>query len=417
MKRFLLFAFLLFGSLLFCENKILAYEQLCSGEELFSNGNKYKVCNKQVYFDKDNRDNSSYILGDRGYSYSAGKILYAGKIDGYETFYSIGFHYYGIVYDDGIFSDKDMYSDMSFHGLITYSGKFEDNILVDQSGRYLINYFNEPGEYVFRQFIGGKVVSVIKVFVVDKKDLDLGVDKVYYDEVEINSSGVMYSDGGTLRISFNGGKHGFGNLVKVQVNKCEFKKQFNPELLIDSDDLDGCIRYNDYNDLTIFLYDGLGRMKSISRKFKINSTDIVVSLEDSVSKLVTSSRRVLVKSTPGYGGNLDENYNLYYWSTSAIDKLTYEDFMSNYEASDNKGVYSSNNGIILRDSKGSYYLYVLAKDDLGNCLVVRSKEYVLEKHKALNKATIGDVVLTLVLCLCAAMPIFIYLIIRGKDSF
>lgn len=416
MKRLLLFIFILFGYLLILDEPALAYERFCSSDELYSNSGTYYVCDKQVYLNKDNRDNSSYILGDRGFKITKGKVLYAGKIDGYDTFYSTGFHYYSIVYDDGIFSSGEMYSDFTYEGVVVYSGKFEDNLLVNQSGRYLINYYNEPGEYFIRQYIGGKVTDFIKVIVVDKEDLDLEVKDVYYGGKDISLDGLLYSEDGKFWVRFGGGKYGYDKKVKVQINKCEFEKMFYPDLDIDESYFKDCLSLNGHNNMKIITYDGLGRTKEFSYKFKMNSSNIVISIEDSVSKLVTSSRRVIVKSSAGYGKKLDENYNLYYWSTSAGDKLTYADFMVNYELSGNKGVYSENNGVILRDSDGTYYLYALARDSFGNSEVVRSNEYVLKRHEPLNKATTGDVALVLILCLFAAAPIFIYLIIRGKDT-
>ena len=111
MKRVLVFIIVFIGYLFVSGENVLAYEDLCVGGELYSSSESYNVCNKQVYIDKDNRDNSSYIIGDRGFKPATGKVLYAGKIDGRDTFYSTGFHYYGIVFDDGPFSNKDMYSD------------------------------------------------------------------------------------------------------------------------------------------------------------------------------------------------------------------------------------------------------------------------------------------------------------------
>ena len=90
--------------------------------------------------------------------------------------------------------------------------------------------------------------------------------------------------------------------------------------------------------------------------------------------------------------------------------------MSNYEKSENKGSYSSNNAVILRDSNGTYYLYALARDSSGQSVVLRSDEYILEKGKMVNKVTTSDILLVVGFCIAAAVPIFVYLLIRGKDS-
>lgn len=399
------------------ENNVMAYEEFCSGGELFSDSeNMYYTCDRQVYLNKSNKDNSSYILGDRGFKITPGKVMYAGEIDGYHTFYATGFHYYSIVYDDGAFSNNDMYSDLTFEGVVVYTGQFSDNILVDQSGRYLINYYNEPGEYIIRQFIGKKVSDVIRVIVVEKTDLSLGVKHVFYNDVDVKYYQSMYDEDAGFAFLFNGGKYGFGEKVIIKVNDCLFEKKFKPDLKLKSQKLQECLILNGSNSVSLTLYDGLERKKDFNYNFKLNSSEMVITLDDSVSKLVTSSRRVLVNSYAGYGNELDESYNLYYWSKSSSDKLTYEDFMSNYSSSEHSGSYSQNNGVILRDSDGVYYLYVLAKDTLGNSLVVRSEEYVLKRHQILNKATSGDFILVLVLCFGAAAPVFIYLFIRGKDT-
>ena len=44
--------------------------------------------------------------------------------------------------------------------------------------------------------------------------------------------------------------------------------------------------------------------------------------------------------------------------------MKYEEFLSNYENSRYRGVYSSSKGVILRDAEGTYYLYALAKVSL-----------------------------------------------------
>ena len=111
---------------------------------------------------------------------------------------------------------------------------------------------------------------------------------------------------------------------------------------------------------------------------------------------------------------MNKNYNLYYWSSSPNDALTYNEFMKNYTNSGYKGTYTENKGVILRNAEGVYYLYALAKDD-DSTVVVRSSEYVLKKSEAINKITRADVIIFSIMAVGAFSPIFIYLCIRGKD--
>ena len=83
--------------------------------------------------------------------------------------------------------------------------------------------------------------------------------------------------------------------------------------------------------------------------------------------------------------------------------------------SDKKGTYTSNKGVILIDSEGAYYLYALAKDD-DSYVVVRSEKYVLNGSGFVNKIIYKDFILVGILCVAAALPIFIYLFVRGKDT-
>ena len=89
--------------------------------------------------------------------------------------------------------------------------------------------------------------------------------------------------------------------------------------------------------------------------------------------------------------------------------------MSNYEKSENKGSYSGNKGVILREKEGTYYLYALAVDN-DSQVVVRSDKYVLKMKDKLNRIIVKDVVFVIALIFGAILPIVIYLFIREKDT-
>jgi hypothetical protein len=139
-------------------------------------------------------------------------------------------------------------------------------------------------------------------------------------------------------------------------------------------------------------------------------------MENSVSKLETSSRRILVNAKAGNGKTLNEKYSLYYWSTNPSDNLDYDSFMENYNKSMYKGAYSSSKGVILRNTVGTYYLYALAKDD-DSTLVVRSDEYILKESKTLNKIIIDDVIIVCILGVLSISSVAIYIIIRIKEKY
>ena len=178
----------------------------------------------------------------------------------------------------------------------------------------------------------------------------------------------------------------------------------------------GCLKRNEKNALNITLYNGFNEPAIFKYKFNLVSEKITINLESTVSKLETSSRRILINAKAGNGKELDKNYSLYYWSTSSTDGLNYEDFMENYKNSKYKGTYSDSKGVILRNTEGVYYLYALAKDD-DSSTVVKSDEYVLKESQKLNKVIIDDVIIVCVLGILALLPIVVYLVTRVKDTY
>ena len=326
-----------------------AYENMCTGKVMLSSSNMYRVCNKNVYLMKGDNHKSSYLLGDRNFKYNTGKIVYAGKIDGIETFYSTGFNYYGVVYDNREwFSTNDAWSDLSINGVVEYNVKFEKNLLIDQSSSKFISFYNEIGEYRIRQFIGGKVDSVIRVFVVSPDDYDVSVESLKYGDKSVNGANLIQGQE-DLVFEFGGGTHGFGTVASLVVNECTMNVPFANPLRITNDKLNKCLIANAKNNVDIKVYDGLGRYDTFKYSFKLVSSEVSITMKDSVSELVTTSRRIVINANAGAYNELDDNYSLYYWSKDSNDKLTYEAFMSNYEASEHKGTYASNKLAVVPD--------------------------------------------------------------------
>ena len=114
----------------FCGGEsVSAYGNMCDGEEILSNKNNFKVCNENVYLNKDDISNSSFLKAEVDFKYKKGKLVYAGKIDGIDTFYSSGFNYYGVVYDAGLLDSGSTYSDLSINGEMVYNGKNTENTI------------------------------------------------------------------------------------------------------------------------------------------------------------------------------------------------------------------------------------------------------------------------------------------------
>ena len=396
-----------------------AYKETCNGEQIQAKNGTYTKCdNNIIYLLKADKSKSSYIVANRDIEIK-NQILYAGKIDGLETFYSLNFNYYSVTYDNrSLFNSKEnVYSDISVNGVVLYSGKIKDNALVDQSSSFFVrDFYNEQGTYLIRQFIGNKIVSAIRVIVVDKDDLNMSISNARYGDEKLGDSNLIYSSNKDLYFNVSEGDYGFGNNIDVKVNECSFSVSFSKNLVIDSNDIRNCLKQNDQNVVSLTIYNGFGNSKKFNYKFYLQGKYVSVKLEDNVSDLVATSRRVVIKASPGFGNNLDEEHCLYYWSKNPDDKLTYADFMSNYELSEYKGEYTSNKGVIIRDNYGSYYLYALAKDDISS-IVVRSDEYVFTKNTRLNKVERSDVIFVVSLCVCAIIPVIIYLFVRGKDTY
>ena len=417
MKKFLIFISVFVSFLLFNGSKVSAYTDTCNAGEIYSVSGTYKLCgSNNIYLMENNKELSSFLVATRGVSNRDGKVIYAGKVGGIDTFYSSGFNFYGVVYDDkGLFtSSNNVWSDVSINGIVVYSGEFEDNALLDESREGFIEYYDEVGTYLIRQYIGGKVQSAIKVIVVDRNAVEVNVEDAKFGDDLLEDINLPYSQS-DLSFKFSGGTYGFGQKVSLSVNSCKITVPFRNVLVVDYDLFGACLLPNEFNTVSLTAYNGFNNDKTFKYLFNLRSSNVSIKLEASFSDVVTTSKRILITANAGNNAVLDEDYCLYYWSKSANDGLTYNEFMTNYELSEHKGMYSSNKGVILRDSSGTYYLYALAKDD-NSTVVVRSDKYEFKKSKRVNKVIWQDFALVGTFCFFAAIPIFVYLFIREKDT-
>lgn len=421
MKKHLINFMVFMGSVLFfflISTPVEAgYSEVCVNGEILAQDSTYKKCGRNIiYLYEEDKKHSSYIISNKEYG-SKDQILYAGVVDGLDTFYASRFDFYSVVYDDrGLFtSSENMWADIAINGETVYDGAFKDNTLIDNSFEGFLTMYNEVGTYIVRQYISQKVVKAIRIIVVSPKDYDLYVAEASLGEESLLSSEVSESTG-DLFFAITGGKYGFAEDVIVNVNTCEIKMKFDKNLVVPYSYFDGCLVKNDHNEVDVTIANGLNQQITINFDFKLVGNSVSIKLENSISSVATtSSRRVVITPSAGKGNTLNEEYNLYYWSTSKNDGLTYEDFMTNYEKSSNKGSYTSSKGVILRNEEGTYYLYALAKDDTS-VTVVRSDEYVLTKNKRVNRVMEQDIVFVCILIGIAALPVVVYLFIRGKDT-
>ena len=417
MKKILIFISIFASFILFNDSKVKAYSDTCDVGEIYSVNGTYKLCgSNNIYLMENNKELSSFVVATRGVSNRDGKVFYAGKVGGVDTFYSSGFNFYGVVYDDkGLFtSNNNVWSDISINGIVVYSGEFEDNALLDESKKGFIEYYNEVGTYLIRQYVGGNVENAIKVIVVSRNDIDVNVEEAKFGDSLLEDINLSYSQS-NLSFKFTGGTYGFGQKVALSVNGCKMTVPFRNSLVVDYDLFGSCLLPNEFNTVSLTVYNGFDNGKTFKYLFSLHSSSVSIKLEASFSDVVTTSKRILISANAGMNAKLDEDYCLYYWSKSANDGLTYDEFMANYELSEHKGTYSSNKGVILRDSSGTYYLYALAKDD-NSTKVVRSDKYELKKSKRVNKIIWQDFALVGAFCFFAAVPIFVYLFIREKDT-
>ena len=404
----------MFIMFMFSENVSANYSEVCNGGEIASSSLTYKKCDNHNIYLMPGNDHSSYIVASEDLNNNK-QILYAGKIDGIDTFYATRFKLYREVYDDrGLFSgDKNMWMDLSINGVVEYDGKFNDNILVDESEHFL-QIYNEVGTYLLRQYFKDKMVGSIRVIVMDRLDSDLHVDSAYLGEQDMKSREILRNQG-NLSFAVSGGKYGFESKVNVKVNSCNIMTNFSKELVIKYADFASCLIDNDTNRVTLTLTNGVGMVNDFKYSFKLVGESVSIKLFNSISTVATTSRRIVIKPSAGQNKSIDTAYNLYYWSTSPSDELTYESFMSHYADSEHKGSYNSNTGVILRNEEGTYYLYALAKDD-DSVTVVRSDEYVLTNQRQVNRVSKSNVIFVAIMVVVAALPIFIYLLIREKDT-
>lgn len=415
MKRVIVLIIFFALFIMFDNEFVKAYDNVCNKGKIQSNENVFKNCGNNNIFLMSDKSNSSYIVASKNFD-SDLEIIYAGKVNGIDTFYARQFSYYSVTYDDrGIFTYKnDIYSDLSINGVVFYSGKFEGNMLVNQSkSGFVGSFYNEVGTYLIRQFIGDDLVKAIRVIIPSKNDVDLSVIEAKYGN-DIASGNIPYS-ASNLSFEIGGGRYGFLEKADLSVNDCKFRIDFEKNLIVKNELFNHCLKSNEHNVVVLDVYNSLKRSKSFKYIFKLGSNSASIKLENTVSSSVTTSRRIVIDADAGMGNVLDDEYCLYYWSKNPDDKLTYDDFMTNYELSEHKGHYSSGKGVILRDSYGTYYLYALAKDD-NSAVVVRSEEYVLTRTKRITRLILHDYIFVGSLCIGAFLPIFIYLVIRGKDT-
>lgn len=395
------------------ENVRAEYSDVCNGDEIQALNSNYKKCDDNIVYLIDNRY-SSYINSTEDFS-GKKQLLYAGKIDNADTFYTTKFEFHGVVFDNRkIGSTKEnLWSDLSIDGVVRYTGKFNDNFLVDESSMTSTVY-NEVGTYLIRQFVNGKIEKIIRVIVVHRLDDKMSVTSAKWGNNNLSLKEIVRGNDDIV-FEIEGGDYGFELDANLKVNSCNIIVPFSKKMVISYSEFSDCLLDNDKNKITLSLVNGLGMQKDFKYTFNLVGEKVSIKLINSISTIQTSSRRIVIKASAGKGSELDTNYNLYYWSTSPNDNLTYDDFMSNYSNSAYKGSYSADTGVILRNETGTYYLYALAKD--GNSeVVVRSDEYILTNSRGVNRIDKSNLVFLLGLIIISTMPIFIYLLIREKDT-
>lgn len=393
------------------------YSSVCADSSVSLEEGYIRRCgNNYIYIDMNNKDKSSYFVSTNSIDSNL-QLLYVGDVDGVETFYSYGFYYFGTIYDERNFEyyKGDYWTSISIDGVRIYDGKFEDSWFLNNTKNERMIFYNEKGEYLIHQYANGKAYKTVKVIVVSEKDYDMSINSIKYGDKVVGVDSLVVNDS-DLVIDIGKNKYGYEKNADISVNECEISTRFSNNLVVDNSKFQSCLIHNGNNKLDITLYNGFGKKKVFKYSFYLASEKITIDLENSVSEMVTSSRRILINAKSGLGKELDSKYNLYYWSENPNHDLTYESFMSNYESSEYKGNYSSSKGVILRDTEGTYYLYALAKDE-DSSLVVRSDEYVLKKSSKINKVIIDDVIIVFVLGVLAIAPIAVYLIIRVKDTY
>lgn len=417
MRKSIRYIFILFASLFVAsiqgKNVKAGYEDTCNIDVIETKYNSYYKCGDNIIYLLPGNKNSSYVIAAKDFN-NEKQILYAGVQDGLDTFYTTRFRLYSVVHDNrALFhSDENMWVDLSINGVVVYDGAFKDSALVDNSRASFYRY-NEKGTYLIRQYFKGEIIKSIRMIVVDRLDSDITIDSALWGNSELKGEIVTSKE--NIVFNVDGGKYGFDSKVSLKFNSCEKQISFSKKLELKYEDFADCLKDNDYNSIALTLKSGLGSSSTFKYSFKVVGETVSIKLVDSVSSVVSSSRRIVIKASPGKDNTLDNKYSLYYWSKNPNDKLTYDEFMINYKESENRGTYKSNTGVILRNEEGVYYLYALAKDE-DSTTVVRSSEYILTKQKQINKVSRSNVVFVVMLVVISSLPIFIYLIIREKDT-
>ena len=84
----------------FGNNVKASYDSVCNKGEIVAKQSTYKKCGTGIlYLYEEDKSNSSYLVSNKNYG-SKDQVLYAGIVDGLDTFYAAGFDFYSVVYDD-----------------------------------------------------------------------------------------------------------------------------------------------------------------------------------------------------------------------------------------------------------------------------------------------------------------------------
>ena len=394
--------------------RAIDYSDAC-GEEINGYNEVLHRCGTNYIYVGEDRHKSSFFTSSI-FLYDTKQTIYAGKVDGIDTFYVREFQYFSVVYDDrGMFtSDENRWSDITLNGALIYTSKFKDNALVDQSKNHKPVLYQRVGTYMIRQYVGSTLTNVTHVIIPERSEYGGRIARLKYGSREIGVD-TLYGRNSNLSIGFAPNDFGYGDYVNVKVNSCDIRVFFAHTINIDNSEFRDCLKYNTNNTLQINITNGFDEKQTFKYSFILLSNDVSINLESTMTAIETTSRRIVIKATAGQGKKLQEEYNLYYWSKNPNDSLSIDDFLKNFDSSKYKGSYSEGRGVILRDTVGTYYLYALAKDD-DSTIVVRSDEYVLKKKEQLNDIIWKDFIFVGGLCILAILPIIIYLGIRGKDT-
>ncbi len=433
MKKIILTSIILMGAFLiiFKGDKVSA-NSTCNMEVTSSikdpGTSRFYLCNgDNIYLMDDNRSQSSYF--GTGYRDT---FLYEVDVHNVENYYMRSLSVMARVYDDVHFkhiftkgNGDNKWINITKDGISLYSGKFLDTLLNDSEDVYL-PLFTEVGTYKIDQIVNDGIVDKsIYIHIVDPLAADFEITSATIDKVEITTKGFnnITNNSNNLNMEFQIAKsiHGInrtatlsvnGNELKVPVTVNEENYSINVRRALIFPHLMTNNTTSNPNIIILELSNNLNISVEFTYSLVIAEEKVVVILKTLEEEGILTSKKIDITAIPGVGNELISESNLYFLSRDPSLPSDKEDFMRRYKGSVEKGTYTNNSSVILRNHNGNFYLFVAAEDNKGFTVARSGLVKLQANNDQIGKITSDSVVFSIFVLILAVCPIAVYTFVK-----